>query len=103
MKIYLALEFYHNGVQFEDMYSCTELIGTYLTLEGAQRAIDRTIEDRFVEVYSVNIEDKSLPRIESISRNGTEDIIKYRAMIHRDSSFGSPTWQFYILSQEVRE
>ena len=102
MKVYLALQFYDNGMSYEDQWDDTELIGVYDSKDGAMDAIDRLIDDLHINSHSISADSKELPHIESISKNGTADIVNYRAMRAKDDFGDIMTWQYYILEQEVR-
>lgn len=102
MKVYLALQYYDNGEPYEDRWDETELIGVYDSKDGAMDAIDRMIEDVHINSHSINADSDTLPFIQSISKNGNMDIIKYRAMMGRDDFGNIRSWQYYILEQEVR-
>ena len=103
MKVYLALEYYNNGEDYEDFYDRNSMIGAYQSLEGARSAIDRHIEDVHNAAIGIGTSDERLPGIHTIIDEDTDPgPVPYKALLleHEYVSV-CRTYQYYTLEVTV--
>ena len=105
MKVYLAFEFYDNGMMLEDKYSVTTLLGSYGSMGSARDAIDRYINDCHEQSIGIGTSDERLPKLDTIVNEELESKLEpYVAMISDENETGwMRSWQYYTIEMPIHE